>query len=605
MSGLAGIVNTKRLLYDEKYLVDKMAQELIHREKESKVKSAYYENALFSCAAKDKLPFICEFEGNKYTIMIDGEIYNISEIKDYINLRYKLRGNESHAEIITILYHLLGNSFLKKINGIFSIAIWNESSKELLLARDRFGIKPLYYTIFENTIYFASEIKGLLACDSIRPVIDMEGFKHIFGIGPNIQQGNGIFKNIFELLPGTLATFNKYGFKAFKYWTLQSFKHTDSVEDTITKVHELTYNAIKNQVKFNENNLCCFLSGGLDSSIITALAALNSEKPVNTFSVEYGGNNEFFVPNEYQPNSDIEFINLMSKTFGTNHEIVTISPEELVENLDNAVIARDHPGLADIDSSLFCFCKNVGKNFDFAMSGECADEVFGGYPWFHRKEDFEAKTFPWSKNTELRQNIINKNILKSNELSGYIDKCYNASINETPYLFLENDEERRRREISHLNLNWFMYSLGERSERIGSSHGLNIRMPFCDYKLVEYVFNIPWNIKAYDGREKGLLRKCFSSELPEEIVSRKKSPYPKTHNPIFENLVKEKLNNILNDSDCKVKDLINTEFLYTLMDSESDYGKPWFGQLMAIPQLYAYLLQIDFWLRHYKISIEI
>lgn len=605
MSGLAGIVNTKRLLCDEKYCVDKMAEKMLSREKESCVKSVYYDNALLSCASVSQLPLCCEYEGCKYTVMADGEIYNISEIKDYIGQKYQLKGNETQAELIAILYHIAGNSFLKKLNGVFGIAIWNETNQELLLARDRFGIKPLYYTILEDTIYFASEIKGLLGNENIKPVLDIEGLKHIFAIGPNLRQGSGILKGIYELLPGTLATYNKYGFKAFKYWSLQSARHTDSEEETIDKVHEMASNAIKAQVKYNENKLCCFLSGGLDSSIITALTAQNSDKPINTFSVEYSGNDEFFTPSEYQPNSDIEYIKLMTENFGTHHEVVRITPEELVENLDNAVIARDHPGLADVDSSLFCFCKNVSKNFDFAMSGECADEVFGGYPWFHRKEDFDANTFPWSKNIDLRKNIINSDLIKPDELSMHIDKCYTASINETPYLFSENDEEKRRREIAHLNLNWFMYSLGERSERIGSSQGVNIRMPFCDYKLVEYVWNIPWKLKAYDGREKGLLRKCFSTELPEDIITRKKSPYPKTHNPDFENLVKEKLKNLLNDSNCKIKDLINTEYILSLMDQKSDYGKPWFGQLMAIPQLYAYLLQIDFWLKHYKISVEI
>jgi len=605
MSGLAGIVNTKRLLRDEKYSTEKMAKKMLSREKESSVKSAYYDNAMFSCASNRELPFICEYEGMKYAIMFDGEIYNIEEIKNYISLRYNLKGNEIQEEIVSILYHILGNSFLKKINGIFSVAIWNESHKELILARDRFGIKPLYYHMFENTIYFASEIKGLLANEKIKPIINSAGLKHIFAIGPNIQQGNGILKDIYELLPGTLATFNQYGFKAFKYWTLQSIKHTDSEEDTIDKVYKMTSKAIKSQGNLNNNKLCCFLSGGLDSSIITALLAKNSEKPINTFSVEYTGNSEYYSPNEYQPNSDIEYINLMSETFGTHHEVVTISPEELVDNLENAVIARDHPGLSDIDSSLYCFCKKIGKEYNTAMSGECADEVFGGYPWFHRKEDFEAKTFPWSKNIELRQNIINKDLISPEHISEYIDKCYKSSINETPYLFLDNAEERRRREIAYLNINWFMYSLGERSERIGSSHGINIRMPFSDYKLVEYVWNIPWSIKAFDGREKGMLRKCFSTELPEEIILRKKSPYPKTHNPVFENLVKNKLKDILNDSSCRVKDIINTDFINSLMSEKSDYGKPWFGQLMAIPQLYAYLLQIDFWFKNYKITIEL
>ena len=603
MSGFAGIVNTKKIIGDEKYSAEKMAEKLINRDKNASIKSVFYDNALLSCASNKNLPLTCEFEGNKYTIMLDGEIYNLSEIKDYINIHHPLRGNEPLEEIILILYHISGNSFLKRINGVFAVIIWNETNKELILARDRFGIKPLYYTLLEDTIYFASEIKGILGNEKIKAKIDLDGIKHLFAIGPNIKQGSAILKDIYELFPSTFATFNKYGFKAFKYWSLESVGHTDSEEDTIDKVHELAYNAIKSQAKYQESNVCCFLSGGLDSSIITAITAQNSEKPISTFSVEYTGNDEYFVPNEYQPNSDIEFINLMSETFGTKHEIIQVTPEELVDDLNNAVIARDHPGLADIDSSLYCFCKAVAEKFDNAMSGECADEVFGGYPWFHRKEDFEANTFPWSKDTQIRQNIINPDLIKPDELTHYIDECYQESINKTPYLFSENKEECRRREIALLNINWFMYSLGERSERIGMSRGLNIRMPFCDYKLLEYVFNIPWKIKALDGREKGLLRKCFASELPEEIVLRKKSPYPKTHNPAFENLVKEKLLNVLNDDSCRIGDLINKDYLTTLMQNKSDYGKPWFGQLMAVPQLYAYLLQIDFWLKHYNISI--
>lgn len=604
MSAIAGIVNTENVIYEEKSNIELMIEKMLARGKNAKITSLYYNNALLSCVSKKDLPSEFEFEGKKYTVMFDGEIYNIQEIKDYINQKIKLKGNESISEIIAILYHILGNSFLKKLNGVFAIVIWNESCKELILARDRFGIKPLYYTIKNSTLNFASEIKGLLASKEIKAKLDINGLKHIFAIGPNIQQGSGIFKDIHELLPGTIATFNKYGFKSFKYWALQSAKHYDNQEETIDKVHKLVTDAIKTQSKYNED-FCCFLSGGLDSSIITAVAASNSSKAINTYSVEYSGNEEFFSPNEYQPNSDTEFISLMSESFGTKHEIVTITPEELVDNLKNAVIARDHPGLADIDSSLFCFCSNVSQNYNFAMSGECADEIFGGYPWFHRREDFDSNTFPWSKNIEIRKNIINNSLIKSDELERYILDCYTSSINKTPYLIMENAEETRRREIAHLNIEWFMYSLGERSERIGSNRGLEIRMPFCDYKLVEYVFNIPWEIKAFDGREKGLLRKCFSAELPEEIILRKKSPYPKTHNPVFERLVKEELINVLNDSTCVIKDIINIQYLKKLMSTPSDYGKPWFGQLMAVPQLYAYLLQIDFWLRKYKVSIEI
>lgn len=600
MSAISGVINIKSSL-NNKDLIKKMTEKSAHRGKNGKYSEYISNSACFASYSKEDIPHTKILDGIKYTILYDGEIYNIDDAKSYLNSKCCLTGDESDAEIILILYHILGNAFLKKLNGVFVIAIWNEEKSELILARDRFGVKPLYYSIVCDTLIFSSEIKGILSSGYVDAELDKSGLCHIFGIGPAIEQGYGILKNISELLPASMACFNRDGFREYKYWNIKSERHTDSFEDTVDKVYDLTACAIKNQVKKDNGKICCFLSGGLDSSIITSIAAENFSG-LNTFSVEYSGNSEHFTPNEYQPNSDSEFIKLMSETYGTNHTVVEITSEDLKNELENAMIARDHPGMGDVDSSLYCFCKIVGENFDNAMSGECADEVFGGYPWFHRKEDFDSNTFPWSKNTDLRNNIINQELFNQDELSSYINTRYNTSIAETPEFFLDSKEEKRRREISYLNLNWFMYSLGERSERIGMYNGLNIRMPFCDYKLVEYVWNIPWEFKAHGNREKGLLRKCFTGKLPEDIVFRKKSPYPKTHNPIYEELIKDELLKILSCSDRRILKLINKEYVLSLINEKSDYAKPWFGQLMALPQLYSYLIQLDFWLENYNIK---
>lgn len=604
MSGISGIVNPKTNIRNKKNMCEAMSGSLLHRSRGGSVKCADFENAVISAASNDGTPLRKTLDGYDYTLVYDGEIYNLKEIKDYIGNKFSLKGSESEAELILLLYCILGNGFLKKINGAFAIAIWNESSKELVLARDRFGIKPLYYAISGESIYFSSEIKGLLSSKDIEPVIKKDGLLHIFSIGPGLDQGNGIFSNVYELLPATLATYNEYGIKAFKYWGLESKRHADSPEETVEKVFKLTRSAIENQIRQNPENLCYFLSGGLDSSIITSLGAELSSKPINTFSVKYTGNDEFFTPNEFQPASDDYYIGLMSEIYSTNHTTIEISQQELFDLLGEAVVARDHPGMADIDSSLLAFCRKIGMNYENAMSGECADEVFGGYPWFHKKELLNADTFPWSVDTELRENLINKKIACGEDIKNYISLRYRKSIAETPIFGGDNAEEKRRREISHLNLNWFMYSLGARSERIGMYNNLNIRMPFCDYKLVEYVWNIPWSIKAMHGREKGLLREAFKNKLPEEIFERKKSPFPKTHNPLYEKLTRERLAEILS-GDTVLKQITDTDYINKLLKEKSDYAKPWFGQLMALPQLFAYLIQIDFWFRKYKIKLEI
>lgn len=604
MSAISGVVNTKTEISD-KFICSKMTEICYKNKKKEKINSYLSKNLCFSSASKELLPVFMNFGDNKYVVVYDGEIYNSDEIKNYIKEKYNLSGTEKDAELILILYHLYGNKFIEKINGVFAIAIWNENNKELILARDRFGIKPLFYSVCNNTLIFSSEIKGILASGYVKPELTKDGLCHIFGIGPALEQGNAVFKDIYEVLPAEYLIYNIYGLKHNKYWDIKSVIHTDSFDDTSEKVYNLAKKAILRQINKNNGKVCCFLSGGLDSSIITGIAAQYSEKTINTYSVDYSGNKDFFIPNEYQPESDMKYINLMSESFGTNHQVVEITQEDLVKHLKDALYARDIPGMGDIDSSLYCFCQNVGLNYDNAMSGECADEVFGGYPWFHRKDDLESGTFPWTKNTDLRCDIINKAIIMPCELKEYIDTRYRNSINNTPELYKDSVKEKRIREISYLNINWFMYSLGARSERIGRKCGLNIRMPFCDYELFEYVWNIPWDFKAYTGREKGLLRHCFSKDLPDEIVYRKKSPYPKTHNPIFEELVKEELNGILSCDRRKIFEIINKEYILDLMKEDSDYSKPWFGQLMALPQLYAYLIQLDSWLEDYNIVIKI
>lgn len=603
MSRFVGITSKNILGSEEVYETNKMIYEVKNEYKDKEILNKNFKKACFSSYLRETADATeIVIDGTKYYVILDGKISNVDEIKKYINFKMKINENTNAPELIAILYHLLGISFLKKINGFYAIVIWCENNSELLLARDRFGIKPLYYTIISETIYFASEIKSILKHKKISAEIDLNGIKQLFGIGPNICPEGTFFNKINILPPASVATFNNYGFNSYKYWSLNAKKHLDSKDETIENVYSITKGIIENQAH-SSKNLCCFLSGGLDSSIITSITAQSKTEKINTFSVEYSGNDEYFTPNEFQPDSDIEYINIMSERFNTNHEVITVSPQELIDNLENAVIARDHPGLADVDSSLYCFCKKISYKFDYALSGECADEIFGGYPWFYKPEFLNLNTFPWSRDTQIRENIINKNLILKEELLDFIDAKYKESISETPYLLDEAIEIRKKRELSYLNIKWFMHSLGERSEKIGSNCGLDIIMPFCDYKLIEYVYNIPWDIKNLNNREKGLLRQCFSKDLPKEIFNRKKSPYPKTHNPVYEQKIKEKLVDILNDSDCRIKDFIDTNYLNLLMENESDYGKPWFGQLMAVPQLYAYLVQIDFWLKHYKIKV--
>lgn len=353
-----------------------------------------------------------------------------------------------------------------------------------------------------------------------------------------------------------------------------------------------------------------FYLGGLDSSIITKFAADYCEKeglpPLDTYSIDYVDNDKNFVKSDFQPNSDNYYIDLMNQNLHTNHHKIVIDTPELASYLEDAMIARDMPGMADIDSSLLLFCKNVKKEMTVSLTGECADEIFGGYPWFFREDALNSHTFPWSIALLERQELLNPKISKKINLKDYVDFRYHESLAEVEILETDSVETADKRKISHLTLNWFMQTLLDRSDRMAMYNGLELRVPFCDYQLAEYVWNIPWEWKALNGREKGLLRYIARDFLPEEIVDRKKSPYPKTHNPTYLAKVKMMLTDIMKDKNAPINDLLNRDFILDILRTDGkSFSRPWFGQLMTGPQLMAYLCQVNMWLERYQPKIKI
>lgn len=551
----------------------------------------------------------CIYNDITYTIVYNGQIYNTKELREtLVSNGFNFKGH-SDTEVLLKAYIHYGSEVCNHLNGIFAFAIWNNKTQELFLARDHFGIKPLYYTFSNNNLIFASEIKAILEHPEITARIDETGIKELFGIGPAHSPGNCPFKDIFELEPAHFAIYNKDTFIKKNYWKLKSKPHTDDFETTCNTVKSLLEDSIERQL-VSDVPLCTLLSGGLDSSIITAYASNYCKKhqmpTLNTFSVDYVDNDKNFVKSDFQPNSDKYYIDLMVNTFKTNHKTIVIDTPELVKELDNACIARDFPGMADVDSSFLLFCKYIKPYATVTLSGECADEIFGGYPWFFRKDCLESNTFPWSIAISERQELLNKDISKKVNLKEYIDSKYFESLNKVEILSDDSPETAEKRKIFYLNLNWFMQTLLDRTDRMSMFNGFEVRVPFCDYRIVEYVWNIPWEMKAYKGREKGLLRHVMEGFLPEEIIYRKKSPYPKTHNPNYLTAVKTKLRNIMEDKNSPIRNLLNEDYIMDILENgENTFKRPWFGQLMTGPQLMAYLCQVNMWLEKYQPKIEL
>lgn len=542
-----------------------------------------------------------------YSIIYNGELYNTKELRRELELKDWRFRTSSDTEVILLGFIEYGTSFITRLNGIFSIAIWDSHEETLFLFRDRLGIKPLFYTVKDNTLVFGSELKVLFEFPGIKPVIDKNSLGEIFGLGPAKSYGTGVYKNCLEVLPGNYIVYNKNGLKQYTYWKLESKPHTDSYEETVEKTSYLVTDSIKRQM-VSDIPICTFLSGGIDSSIVTAVCARELQKKgeqLNTFSFDFEGNDEYFKANNFQPSRDRPYVEKMVAFLNTNHTFLECTNMDLANHLDDVVDARDLPGMADVESSLLYFCKEVKKYNKVTLTGECADEIFGGYPWFHSKEAFELNTFPWSKNMEPRKQLLKDDILNEINLDAYVKEAYEKSIKETPYLDGENQTDRRRREIAYLNIKWFMVTLLDRMDRTSMYSGLEARVPLADHRLLEYVWNVPWEMKCKDNVVKHLLRESAKGIVPDEVLYRKKSPYPKTYNPHYEALLGERLLKVLKDTSSPINQLIDANKVISFLNTPSDYGTPWYGQLMAGPQLIAYMLQVNYWLDKYNVKIEL
>lgn len=616
MCGFVGFTNLfKDFSTEDNIAIKEMTKSLAHRgpDEENFFTSMHtnlgHRRLIILDAKNGKQPMSCTYNNTTYTIVYNGQLYNANDIrKDLIDLGYEFNGY-CDTEVILKAFVEYGTTIFNKFNGIFSFAIWNDSKKELTLVRDHFGIKPLYYSIIDNTIIFSSEIKSILKYPGFQVAIDAEGISELFGIGPAHTPGTCVFKNIFEIKPAHFGIFNAYGFKSYRYWKMETKEHKDDFKTTCTKIHNLLDDSIKRQL-VSDVPLCAMLSGGLDSSIIVAYASnyfnKNNLPPLKTLSIDYVDNDKNFVKSDFQPNSDNYYINIMQKNFNTNHTNIIIDTPELADALKDAMIARDFPGMADVDSSLLLFCKHIKNHATVALSGECSDEIFAGYPWFFREDALKSGTFPWSIAINERQKLLNENLRSKINLKDYIDFRYNESISEIEFSYSDSEETKEKRIISYLTINWFMQTLLDRSDRMSMYNGLELRVPFCDYRLVEYMWNVPWEIKALNGREKGLLRYVVKDLLPEEIVNRKKSPYPKTHNPTYLNAVKQMLTQITNNPNAPINNLLDKKYILDILNTDGKaFARPWFGQLMTGPQLMAYLCQVNMWLEIYNPKIEL
>lgn len=550
-----------------------------------------------------KQPMSARHKDTTYVIVYNGELYNSAALREELRAEGFHFHGHSDTEVVLKTYIKYGEHCGEKLNGIFAFAVFNTRSRSLFLCRDKIGVKPLFYHEYEGGLIFGSEIKALLKSGVVEPRVDEQGLNELFFLGPSRTPGCGVFSNIFELDPGECATYKNGRLTRRTYYSVEARPHTDNEQQTIEKTRALITDAVQRQL-VSDVPLCMLLSGGLDSSVIVKIASLyNREhklgKP-HTYSVEYSGNSKYFKKSRFQPNRDDAYIRMMVKNTGAKHTEVELDNTLLADALYDSVEARDLPGYVDVDSSLLLFCREIKRDYTVALSGECADELFGGYPWYFNRETLFEDRFPWSRSQSVRRNILKDGVLPRGE--EYVRQRYLDTVNLAPKLPGDSKEDARMREMFFLNFYWFMQCLLERKDRCSMYSGLEVRVPFCDHRIVEYAYNMPWKLKAWGGREKGIVRRAFEDILPEEIAWRKKSPYPKTHNPVYFKACTERVRLILQKKS-PLTELLDHKAVEEIIEHPESVTEPWYGQLMQAPQILAYIIELDHWFEKYKVEI--
>lgn len=542
-------------------------------------------------------------------ITYSGEVYNFQDLRRDLQALGHQFETRSDTEVVLHAYLEWGYDFVERLNGMYAFAIWNRRKQELLLVRDRMGVKPLYYFPTADGVIFGSEPKALLANPLVPRKIQADGLREILEMVKT--PGQAIFAGMREVLPGEWIRIARSGLQRQRYWRLEAREHEHSLDQTIGHTRDLLEDIVKRQV-VSDVPLCSLLSGGLDSSIITALASRKllaaGKENIRSFSLDFANHGQGFASDAVRGTADAPFVKDLVQQIQSHHGEVILDSRELADPQLRAQVIRalDLPPAfwGDMWPSLYRLFEEVRRHSTVALSGESADEVFGGYRWFHDPVAIQARTFPWLTSVTEKyfdgKTLFDPGLLKHLDMHSFLQDSYSQAITEAPGLPGEAAGDRRMREMSYVNLTRFVQTLLDRKDRMSMAVGLEVRVPFCDHRLVEYAFNIPWQMKAFDGREKSILRAATRDLLPASIVERVKSPYPSTQDPAYEQGLRRALAAIRDDSNAPVRPFLDFTRVEAALERPLGAHSPMYdrmGMELAVG--------LDTWLREYDVSVEL
>ncbi|MGW6540660.1 asparagine synthase (glutamine-hydrolyzing) [Streptomyces sp. NPDC055051] len=616
MCGIAGWIDFGRDLTQERAVVDAMTQTMACRGPDAEGvwidRHAAIGHRRLSVIDLEggRQPMTAERDGRVLAVLtFSGEIYNYRELRAELITRGHRFRTESDTEVVLEGYLEWGEGVVDRLNGMFAFGIWDARTQELLLVRDRMGVKPLYYFPTADGVLFGSEPKVILANPEIPRRVNKNGLRELLDMVKTPE--HAIFTGMYEIRPGHTVRVRRQGLVKRRYWALEAREHTDSLETTIDTVRGLLDDIVSRQL-ISDVPLCSLLSGGLDSSAVTALAAralaARGAGPVRSFSVDFVGAEENFVPDPLRATPDAPFVRDLAQHVAAEHKEILLNSDDLSDPGVRAAVlaATDLPPMwyGDLWPSLYLLFKAVRERSTVALSGESADELFGGYSWFHDPEVLTAETFPWLTSTPGPfydgTPLFDGGLLGRLDIPGYRRASYGDAIAEVPVLRGETGLEKRMREISYLNLTRFLNTLLDRKDRMSMAVGLEVRVPFCDHRLVEYVFNAPWAMKTFDGREKSLLRAATRDVLPESIVQRVKAPYPSTQDSGYEKKLRDRLAEILGNGDAPILPLLDRERVRGRLDGSISTASTQITRIdLEVP------LWLNAWLESYDVTVDL
>ncbi len=538
-------------------------------------------------------------DGTEVAITYSGEVYNFVALRTELEQLGHTFRTSCDTEVVLHAFVEWGTSVVHRLVGIYAFAVFDTARDEIVLVRDRLGVKPLHWARVGDGVVFGSEPKALLAHPGVKARLDGEGLVAMLALFGVHRPGRTVLADINEVAPGHYLVARPDGITTHRYWELRAEEHTDSPADTVARVRDLLSTAVSEQL-VSDVPLCALVSGGIDSSAVAALAqgALTRQGgSLATFTVDFDEQAEHFRADRDRPDLDAPYVKALVDHLGTDHQRAVLPVPDMIALQQRVTIARDLPAIGDLDSSLLGLFRAVRSRFTVALSGESADEVFGGYAWFHDQQAVARDGFPWMMDDLGLGNVLRPDLLRTLRPTEQVHAEYATALAAVPQLSGETPAARRYREVGHLALNRFLPVLLDRKDRTSMATAVEVRVPFCDHRLVQYVWNVPWELRHPDGQTKGLLRQAVGDLLPAQLLQRPKAMFPAVADPAYDQRVRANALALLDSS--RLAGLVDHDRIRSLVAGNTP--RPAWLQRMAL----AYLAQIDFWLDRYDVVVEV